>query len=1089
MRLFAGELMAPILLFDDMFVSEVSLAFFEDSGWYAVNYGAATTTGRRGGAGVQWGVGQGCDFAMETCIRPAAGASSLSSSSSPSSALLPPSVAPVVPAGSPPHFCASPGAAACTYDLRGKGSCVMVPFPAPSYPSLRLYMYFRDATSASDVLQAGFLSQADYCPLVVPADMCTAAAEQPAGGGAAAEVYGSASRCFLSTLRVMGTTNGSSGGDVAAAARAEPACYAAECSADALALRVSARGADGATRTLTCLESQTGAFAHMHASSRRSSLRVCPCIHPDLFVPFPGSGGGGVICPPLWALCGIADDPCDAFPSGSPFSGTTLAIGLAAAAAVGFAALLYTPVQMHDAWRKSAPERAADRAAARGATAAAVAALQEEAEAMRVAAAFRGGVGEAQEQKQQQQQQQQRPRVATANSPWGDDDDEDDGGFGSYARRNGATTAAGGGGGGGGGEQADFEVADDDTQQQQQQQQSPPPHRHVAAAAPYAPRGARGGAASCCPAPGAAAVCGFSRRPFAPLSLLPGHPLAVLVRSVAYALSYDARNIAPGAVVHVRQYLQTQGWGAAEVHLELSGGGGSTGNAPKALPPPPPLSPGAGWAPPLARRLHPGLYTVTNVGRDARGAPLYRLGALDFQYDFSPAGGAHPGAAPTVRRLALRRAWGGAAGAPPALSAATAAEAAAEAEAGGVGGGGGNAAGAATAAAQAAAAAAAGGASSSLYGAFSGGYTGGYTGGASAAVAEALKGWTPYFYREHLAVPPLREVPPSHRPAAALAAGFAAAPGRRLAAALLLHGPVTLLLCALETSSRGAALQRRCATPAWRFIVARGAAAAALTAAAAYAARWGALAAPQRGIELLPRRVFWPALIAAALASAAAAIWAAALNYSAASGGLALPVGPASAPLAGSSELAGLCASKDGGAACGADALRRILITWGAAVACDQAFIWPLLLLLSEYAWRDGVARPEAEAARRAEEEDEVRRGAAGAYAAAGGQQAASAFGDGTAAPPQQQRDMQRGADADGGGAWGGGGGGAWGGGDDDDDDDDGGAGVGRTWRNPTFGAADAPSAPPAPASSPVAAAASPSMTRAHALRVESAWG
>jgi hypothetical protein len=255
MRLFAGELMAPIVLFDEMFVSEVSLGFFEDSGWYAVNYGAATTTGRRGG--VQWGVGQGCDFALQPCLRPAPASASASPSSATSSAST--TLAGVVPAGSPAHFCATPGGAACTYDLRGKGSCVMVPFSSAAYPSLRLYMYFRDATSAADVLQAGFLSQADYCPLVVPMDACTAAAEQPPGGGAAGEVFGGASRCFMSTLRVSMGTNGSAAADVAAATSAAPACYATECAPDALSVRVSARGVDGVTRTLTCLQSQEGA--------------------------------------------------------------------------------------------------------------------------------------------------------------------------------------------------------------------------------------------------------------------------------------------------------------------------------------------------------------------------------------------------------------------------------------------------------------------------------------------------------------------------------------------------------------------------------------------------------------------------------------------------------------------------------------------------------------------------------------------------------------------------------------------------------------------------------------------------------------
>jgi hypothetical protein len=48
MRLFAGEVMAPILLFDDMFVSEATLGFFEDSGWYRPNYDVADAARVRG---------------------------------------------------------------------------------------------------------------------------------------------------------------------------------------------------------------------------------------------------------------------------------------------------------------------------------------------------------------------------------------------------------------------------------------------------------------------------------------------------------------------------------------------------------------------------------------------------------------------------------------------------------------------------------------------------------------------------------------------------------------------------------------------------------------------------------------------------------------------------------------------------------------------------------------------------------------------------------------------------------------------------------------------------------------------------------
>jgi hypothetical protein len=425
---------------------------------------------------------------------------------------------------------------------------------------------------------------------------------------------------------------------------------------------------------------------------------------------------------------------------------------------------------------------------------------------------------------------------------------------------------------------------------------------------------------------------------------------------------------------------------------------------------------------------------VTRVARDTRGAPLYLLGAPDF--DFAP--GAAPNAPPRQRWLELRRAWGGASGGPPSVPADDDEPCNAAVTRSGA---------------------------NSLHGAFSGGYAG----GASAAVAESAKGWTPFFYREHLRVPPLRDVPPASRPAAALAAGFAGAPGRRAAALLTLHGPIAFLLVALETGLPAAALQRRCVAAAWQFAAARGAAAAGLTAAAAYGCRAGAVAKPQRGIELLSNRAFWPGLIAIALAALAASLYAAVIAYAAASGGLALPVGPAATPIAAAEPLAPLCdiPGAGGPAACGVDALRRIALAWLAAALADQCVLWPLLLCLSEYVWRDGVARPQP-----ADDEgtsgDVASEGAEdGAWGGGGGGAAAAA----AASPQQQQRERSAAAEAAAAaepGAWGGGGeedgGGAWGG-----------SGAAGPWRNPVY---EAPSAPPAPPS-----------TRAAALRVESAWG
>ena len=41
---------------------------------------------------------------------------------------------------------------------------------------------------------------------------------------------------------------------------------------------------------------------------------------------------------------------------------------------------------------------------------------------------------------------------------------------------------------------------------------------------------------------------------------------------------------------------------------------------------------------------------------------------------------------------------------------------------------------------------------------------------------------------------------------------------------------------------------------------------------------------------------------------------------------------------------------------CAAAAVQRIGITWGSAILCDLAVLWPLALVMSRHVWKDGVA-------------------------------------------------------------------------------------------------------------------------------------
>jgi hypothetical protein len=1035
-RLFASELMAPVLQFDDMFVSETTLGFFEDSGWYYPDYNAALATSSA--PGVRFGLRQGCAFATKECLRlrtgPAADASFAATAPGDAAALADA----VVPAGSPPHYCSSRRAPQCTFDLRDKGTCDITSMGSNAATTPH-YAYFRNvpfATGAQRTL-GGSLPHADFCPLVVPQVSCQA---DPGAADVAAalagEVYGVASRCVMGTLAPAARVNGTGG---VARALAAPGCYATACSADGLTLTLSARSADGAVRRVACLAAQEG-----------------------VALPVPGFAGT-VTCPPAWAVCGRNPEPCAATSASYGLSGTTLALGLAAAAAAGVATLLYTPSRLLLAWESGAAAREEARCEAAEHARAQQAAVEAEAEAMRVALAFRGGDGRENNAQMQHHAPAVVPAVtAPSAGAWGDaeaqtppqqqrgwrdrgdfDGDADDAAPMPHARREASAY--------------DHEApADDDVA-------VAPPGAALPQPPPPVPLLARAAALrspGCFPllaqdAPGPLAVLSRS------------HPAAVLCRSVGYALSRGARDLQPGAPVQAQMYEQTRGWGAASLTLCLVESGGAT----RALPPPPPLPPGSGWAPRLGRQRHPASFAVSRVAADSRGAPLYMLQSYDFD---APGGAARP--------LQVQRMWGGAAGPPPPLPAGLD-DGMEEAEARRAdpapppppryASDGGNAFSAPNADDAFRAMGSAGTAVPAYggaYGGASGAYSGGYGSGVSAAAAEAVTGWTPWFYREQLHAPPLAAVPPERRPPGALRAGLGGAPLRRILALAVLYGPVTLLLVALEVSLRGAALQSRCA-PAWRLIVARGASAGVLTSTFSYTTAYLARGAPHLGIEMLPRSAFWPPLGVCAAGALAAAAWAVSATYTAASGGLPLPMGPAATAPPGADALAGLCADPAGPVACAEAALRRVGIAWGAALAGDAFLFTPMLLLASAYVWRDDVAVDTHAAHAKRQKAQQAEEDGAWSAAPAEVQMAPRA----PPPPPSPQRPQQR---EDAAGAWGGngggGGGGAWG-----DHDTSDAAPAQRTWQNPTYDDA-APSAPPLPP-----------LTRGAALRAETtgAWG
>lgn len=168
-------------------MSEITLAYFYDSGWYTVDYTQAGT--------LIWGKDAGCDFAMSECLT--AGSS------------------PTIVSGGEEQFCTTVGQKGCDHQHIGISECSITEsgLTIPSYNQ-----YWTDATD-----QGGSYITMNFCPamgMYSDAD-CRFSSNQPQSntGG---ETYGSDSRCFDSTIKTSGTNSWNAG------------CYKYECTDDEL---------------------------------------------------------------------------------------------------------------------------------------------------------------------------------------------------------------------------------------------------------------------------------------------------------------------------------------------------------------------------------------------------------------------------------------------------------------------------------------------------------------------------------------------------------------------------------------------------------------------------------------------------------------------------------------------------------------------------------------------------------------------------------------------------------------------------------------------------------------------------------------
>eukprot|EP00816_Leptocylindrus_hargravesii_P011114 CAMPEP_0196821210 /NCGR_PEP_ID=MMETSP1362-20130617/78218_1 /TAXON_ID=163516 /ORGANISM="Leptocylindrus danicus, Strain CCMP1856" /LENGTH=688 /DNA_ID=CAMNT_0042200323 /DNA_START=153 /DNA_END=2216 /DNA_ORIENTATION=+ len=222
-------------------ISPITLAIFEDSGWYFANYTFSEVS--------PWGHGAGCDFVEEPCI-----------------------VGGQVPEYGRGYFCNEMGNRGCSADHTHKLACTMMDYSLryPPDPPPSQFQYFDDPNK-------GGPRQADFCPVYGSTYGGKRASQLDCrvGGNSPSlnlysESFGSASMCLETT------TN-------------EGRCYPAQCIYDERVLKVQLRG-----EWKTCeydfqqlgLPSSTGFLGGSVICPRLAS--ACP----DLFCPKNCAGAG-----------------------------------------------------------------------------------------------------------------------------------------------------------------------------------------------------------------------------------------------------------------------------------------------------------------------------------------------------------------------------------------------------------------------------------------------------------------------------------------------------------------------------------------------------------------------------------------------------------------------------------------------------------------------------------------------------------------------------------------------------------------------------------------------------------------------------
>jgi hypothetical protein len=192
-RVFFNEYMTGSASSDPVF-SNLTVAFFEDSGWYKAGSDVQALFDSR----FLWGKNQKCGFVQKACS---------DKDSWPRVDTF------------PGYFCSEQTQQACSFDLRGKARCGLVDWQADDIPTNQRYF-------GSTSTQGGLSQLADYCPYFSKTTFCNDKSNSGGGG----EAFGENSLCFENTLVDASSFVNRVGGAANSLSNKFYSCYTAFCS-------------------------------------------------------------------------------------------------------------------------------------------------------------------------------------------------------------------------------------------------------------------------------------------------------------------------------------------------------------------------------------------------------------------------------------------------------------------------------------------------------------------------------------------------------------------------------------------------------------------------------------------------------------------------------------------------------------------------------------------------------------------------------------------------------------------------------------------------------------------------------------------